>query len=295
MRLSMSPALKGHLLALITITIWSSTFIISKWLLDQMVPLQILLGRFIIAIIFLSIIHPRFKKPVSLREELLFLAIGTALASYFVFENSALQWTYSSNVSLIVATIPFMTGILSRLVYKTPFFTLHGVIGLVMAYLGVLIIIINGSQLEGVEPIGDLLAIGAAVMFAIYSVFMLKTGSAYTLIQLTRKVFVYGLVALSLMLAVIREPVIPESLTGQGFASLFYLGIVASSLAFIFWNRAIQAIGPVKTNQYIYLIPVMTTLFAAILLQEPVTWLTIAGAAMILAGLYLSEKSRSKT
>ncbi len=291
----MSPALKGHLLALITITIWSSTFIISKWLLDQMVPLQILLGRFIIAIIFLSIIHPRFKKPVSLREELLFLAIGTALASYFVFENSALQWTYSSNVSLIVATIPFMTGILSRLVYKTPFFTLHGVIGLVMAYLGVLIIIINGSQLEGVEPIGDLLAIGAAVMFAVYSVFMLKTGSAYTLIQLTRKVFVYGLVALSLMLAVIREPVIPESLTGQGFASLFYLGIVASSLAFIFWNRAIQAIGPVKTNQYIYLIPVMTTLFAAILLQEPVTWLTIAGAAMILAGLYLSEKSRSKT
>jgi len=291
----MSPAVKGHLLAFITITIWSSTFIISKWLLDQMVPLQILLGRFIIAIIFLSIIHPRFKKPVSLREELLFLAIGTALASYFVFENSALQWTYSSNVSLIVATIPFMTGILSRLVYKTPFFTLHGVIGLVMAYLGVLIIIINGSQLEGVEPIGDLLAIGAAVMFAIYSVFMLKTGSAYTLIQLTRKVFVYGLVALSLMLAVIREPVIPESLTGQGFASLFYLGIVASSLAFIFWNRAIQAIGPVKTNQYIYLIPVMTTLFAAILLQEPVTWLTIAGAAMILAGLYLSEKSRSKT
>lgn len=291
----MPPALKGHLLALTTITIWSSTFIISKWLLDQMVPLQILLGRFIIAIIFLSIIHPRFKKPVSLREELLFLAIGTALASYFVFENSALQWTYSSNVSLIVATIPFMTGILSRLVYKTPFFTLHGIIGLVMAYLGVLIIIINGSQLEGIEPIGDLLAIGAALMFAVYSVFMLKTGTGYTLIQLTRKVFIYGFVSLTVMLLISGETLLPESLNGQGFASLFYLGLVASSLAFIFWNRAIQAIGPVKTNQYIYLIPVMTTLFASILLHEPVTWLTIAGAAMILAGLYLSEQSKSKT
>ena len=290
----MSPALKGHLLAFITITIWSSTFIISKWLLDQMVPLQILLGRFIIAIIFLSIIHPRFKKPVSLREELLFLAIGTALASYFVFENSALQWTYSSNVSLIVATIPFMTGILSRLVYKTPFFTLQGVIGLVMAYLGVLIIIINGSQLEGIEPIGDLLAIGAALMFAVYSVFMLKTGTGYTLIQLTRKVFIYGIIALAVMLLISGETFLPESLNGQGLASLFYLGLVASSLAFIFWNRAIQAIGPVKTNQYIYLIPVMTTLFASILLHEPVTWLTIAGAAMILVGLYLSERSRVK-
>lgn len=291
----MPPALKGHLLALTTITIWSSTFIISKWLLDQMVPLQILLGRFIIAIIFLSIIHPRFKKPVSLREELLFLAIGTALASYFVFENSALQWTYSSNVSLIVATIPFMTGILSRLVFKTPFFTLRGVIGLVTSYLGVLIIIVNGSQLEGVMPIGDLLALGASLMFAVYSVFMLKTGAGYTLIQLTRKVFIYGFVSLTVMLLISGETLLPESLNGQGFASLFYLGLVASSLAFIFWNRAIQAIGPVKTNQYIYLIPVMTTLFASILLHEPVTWLTIAGAAMILAGLYLSEQSKSKT
>ena len=291
----MPPALKGHLLALTTITIWSSTFIISKWLLDQMVPLQILLGRFIIAIIFLSIIHPRFKKPVSLREELLFLAIGTALASYFVFENSALQWTYSSNVSLIVATIPFMTGILSRLVFKTPFFTLRGVIGLVTSYLGVLIIIVNGSQLEGVMPIGDLLALGASLMFAVYSVFMLKTGAGYTLIQLTRKVFIYGFIALTVMLLISGETLLPESLNGQGFASLFYLGLVASSLAFIFWNRAIQAIGPVKTNQYIYLIPVMTTLFASILLHEPVTWLTIAGAAMILAGLNLSEQSKSKT
>jgi len=288
----MSSALKGHLLAFVTITIWSSTFIISKWLLDQMVPLQILLGRFLIAIVFLSIIHPRFKKPVALREELFFLAIGTALASYFVFENSALQWTYSSNVSLIVATIPFMTGILSRLVYKTPFFTLKGVIGLIMAYLGVLIIILNGSQLEGVEPIGDLLAIGAALMFAVYSVFMLKAGTAYTLIQLTRKVFVYGFFALALMLLISGVPILPESLNRQGLASLFYLGIVASSLAFIFWNRAIQAIGPVKTNQYIYLIPVMTTVFAALLLHEPITWLTIAGAGMILAGLYLSEKSK---
>lgn len=144
-------------------------------------------------------------------------------------------------------------------------------------------------------PIGDLLAIGAALMFAVYSVFMLKTGAGYTLIQLTRKVFIYGFVSLTVMLLISGETLLPESLNGQGFASLFYLGLVASSLAFIFWNRAIQAIGPVKTNQYIYLIPVMTTLFASILLHEPVTWLTIAGAAMILAGLYLSEQSKSKT
>ena len=285
----MSTTLKGHLQALVTIAIWSSTFIISKLLLGQMTPLQILFSRFLIAIVFLCIIHPKFKKPVSILEELLFLVIGAALAGYFVFENSALQRTYSSNVSLIVATIPFLTGIMSMVFYKTRFFNLKSITGLIAAYLGVLVIIINGSRFEGVEPVGDLLALGAALMFAIYSILMQKTGTGYTLIQLTRKVFVYGFIVLALTLLISGQPIAPAGLTGPGIASVFYLGIVASSLAFILWNHAIKAIGPVKTNQYIYLIPVMTTAVSAIVLKEQITWMTLVGAVLILFGLYLSE------
>lgn len=285
----MSASVKGHIQALVTIAIWSSTFIISKLLLGQMTPLQILFSRFLIAIIFLSIIHPKFKKPVSILEELLFLVIGAALAGYFVFENSALQRTYSSNVSLIVATIPFITGIMSAIFYKTKFFSLKSISGLIAAYLGVLVIIINGSRFEGVEPVGDLLALGAALMFAVYSILMQKTDAGYTLIQLTRKVFVYGFIVLALTVLISGQPILPAGLNGQGIASVFYLGIVASSLAFILWNRAIKAIGPVKTNQYIYLIPVMTTVVSAIILKEQITWLTLVGAVLILFGLYLSE------
>lgn len=285
----MSTTLKGHLQALVTIAIWSSTFIISKLLLGQMTPLQILFSRFLIAIVFLSIIHPRFKKPVSIVEELLFLVIGAALAGYFVFENSALQRTYSSNVSLIVATIPFLTGIMSMVFYKTRFFNPKSIAGLIAAYLGVLVIIINGSRFEGVEPVGDLLALGAALMFAIYSILMQKTGTGYTLIQLTRKVFIYGFLVLALTLLISGQPIVPSGLNGQGVASVFYLGIVASSMAFILWNHAIKAIGPIKTNQYIYLIPVMTTVVSAIVLKEQITWLTLVGAVLILFGLYLSE------
>ena len=69
--------IKGHFFALITILIWSSTFIVSKILLNQLTPIQILITRFLIAIIFLSILSPKFVKPVSLKEEALFLAVGT--------------------------------------------------------------------------------------------------------------------------------------------------------------------------------------------------------------------------
>jgi drug/metabolite transporter (DMT)-like permease len=259
-----------------------------------MTPIQILFFRYLIAVVFLSLLYPKFSKPVSLVGELLFLAIGAALALYFVFENTALQLTYSSNVSLIVATIPFMTGALSCLFYRKRFFNLKNTAGLVTAYLGVLVIIINTGRLEGIAPGGDFLALAASLMFAIYSVLMQKTGDRYTLIQLTRKVFLYGLLVLGVLFLATGQSPIPETIDTPAVFSIFYLGIVASSLAFLLWNRAIQAIGPVKTNQYIYLIPVLTTLFSAVLLKEKITFMTVFGTLLILTGLYLSERKDAK-
>lgn len=286
----MTDKLKGHLLAIITVSIWSASFIISKLLLETLTPLQILYSRFVIAIIFLTILYPKFEKPKKLGEELLFLLIGGSFIGYFLFENSALQYTYSSNVSLMDSTIPLLTGLLSILVLKKRFFTVKSTIGLVLAYSGVVVIIINGSQFEGVEPLGDFLAFGAAVMFAIYSVVIQKIDTEYTLIQLTRKIFFYGLVVLTpiAMFNKLSYSNIPFSIPLIG--ALLFLAIISSSLAFIFWNHALKTIGSTKTNQYIYLIPIITTVLSAIILKEHITFFTIIGTLLILTGVYLSEQ-----
>lgn len=289
-----STKVKGHQFALVTITIWSSTFIVSKILLASLTPLQILMIRFAIAIAFLSIIHPRFRKPVSIREELLFLGSGAALVFYFICENSALMLTFTSNVSLIVATIPLMTGALSAAFSRTRFFTRQRIAGFILAYLGVALVIISGNRLQGIRLTGDFLALAAAVLFTFYSLFMEKTPGDCHLIQLTRKVFVYGFLVLLIVSLSRRDLTMPWPITPYMFLSLLFLGIVASSLAFILWNHAIKAIGPEKTNQYIYLIPVITTLMSAVLLSEPVTGATVAGAVLILLGLYVSDRANER-
>jgi len=285
--------IKGHFFALITILIWSSTFIVSKILLDQLTPIQILITRFLIAIAFLSILSPKFVRPTSFREEWLFLLIGTALAGYFVFENTALQHTYSSNVSLIVATIPLITGLLSMVFYKTRFLNIRSALGFVLAYTGVWMIMNRGQAAGGVGPIGDFLALGAAVLFAVYSLLMQRVTGARSLIQLTRKVFLYGLIALSVAAVIQGRPLAIRQVDGKAVLSLLFLGIVASSLAFLLWNHAIRHIGPVMTNQYIYLIPVFTTVMAAVVLKETITVRTVVGTGLILAGLILSERSQA--
>lgn len=285
----MNQQIRGHLYAVLTICIWSSTFIVSKIVLETMTPLQVLLIRYGMAVVFLSLMYPKFKVPSAIKEELVFMAIAGCLVGYFIFENSALQRTYSSNVSLIVATIPIMTGFLSMFFLGTPFLSVRNVMGFVMAYSGVAVIILNGRGLEGVAPLGDLLAFGAAVMFAAYSMLMEKTTQAYHLIQRTRKVFAYGFLMLLGIFLVGGQSFEGVGVTLPIGLSMVYLGLVASSLAFMMWHEAIHQLGPLRANTYIYLVPVVTTIVASIVLKEQVTWLTLLGTLGILAGLYLSE------
>lgn len=289
----MNLKLKGHILAITTISIWSTTFIVSKILLEQFTPLQILLIRFTMAVIFLSVLYPKFKKPASVKEELLFLLTSICLVAYFIFENSALKYTYTSNVSLIVSTIPLITGVISAIMYKTSFFNKKNMLGFVIAYAGVLLIILNGNKLMGIEPIGDFFALVASIMFAAYSIAMQRINKNYHLIQLTRKIFVYGVLILGILNLIAGESIHLQKFNAQITISFLFLGIVAASLAFLMWNKAIQIIGSVKTNQYIYLVPVVTTILSAIVIREKITVITIGGAILIIGGLYISEKAQS--
>jgi len=284
--------LKGHLLAFLTITICSSTFIVSKILLQQLEPLQILIFRYFICVIFLSIIYPKFSLPKNLKEEFFIIASAVCIAVYFVFENSSLKYTYASNVSLIVATIPIITVIFSSFLKKKRIAT-KSIIGFIIAYTGVILIILNGNSLKGVDPKGDLLALGAAISFSLYSIFLDYIHNKYHIIQLTRKVFIYSLLVLLLISLITKQSLIVNNLSLNTYLSLFYLGICASSLAFIMWNLAIKSIGSVKTNQYIYFVPVVTTIISAIVLKEKVTAIFIIGALSIIGGVYLSDNEIS--
>lgn len=287
-----SQSVRGHVLAFITQAIWSSTFVVSKLLLSELSPIQVLVSRFILATAFLSLLAPPRRRRLSLREELPYLASGTALALYFLFENSALQRTWSSNVSLVIATIPLLTGVLSMIALRTRLLQPRGLAGLVIAYGGVLLVMAGSQRFAGVSPAGDLMAFGAALMFAVYSLVLQRLPGDQSPLQTTRRVFGYVLLVLLAAAVPGGQPLLPRSLSVPAVLSLLFLGLVASSCAFIFWNTAIRAIGPVRTSQYIYLAPVMTTLLSSMVLHEQITLFTVLGTALILTGLVWTDRSQ---
>ncbi|MNC04711.1 putative inner membrane transporter YhbE [compost metagenome] len=283
----------GHLLALLTILIWGTTFISTKILLKDFTPLEILFFRFLIGYFVLLLIYSRPIRTTSFKEELLFISAGLCgVTLYFLIENIALVYTLASNVGVIVSIAPFFTAVIAHFFLEEEKFHRQFFIGFLIALAGIILIGLNGSYLLQLNPIGDLLALLAPVVWAIYSVLMRKISllKVHT-IGATRRVFFYGLLFMLPALFLFDFQLgLSRFKEISNVAHLLFLGLGASALCFLTWNKAVGILGAVKTSVYIYIVPVITVAASALVLNEKITWAILTGTFLTLIGSYISER-----
>ena len=282
----------GHAAALITILIWGTTFISTKVLLSDFTPVEILFFRFLLGLAALTLAYPRRLKTTGARQELTFAVAGLCgVCLYYLLENIALTYTLASNVGIIISVAPFFTALLSHLLSKgADRLRRNFLIGFLVALAGVGLISFNGARLE-LNPLGDLLALAAALVWAVYSLLTRRIGGyGYPTVPATRRIFAYGILFLLPTLCFFEFHFDAQRLfRPQALGNLLYLGLGASALCFVTWNFAVKSLGAVGTSVYIYLVPVVTLLTSALVLREPLTPMSALGTALTLAGLVLSE------
>ena len=294
--------LRYHLLALLVVAIWGVTFVSTKVLIGAgMHPVAIFFVRFTLAYagiwLYIALSGQKAKLWYGWKEELVFLILGISGGSfYFLTENSALAYTQATNTAFLVCSAPLFTAIFT-LIYRRfgkgrfaeglePIrlgWPLIG--GTVLALSGMALVVFDGSRLE-LSAKGDLLAIGAALCWAVYSLFMSQTSRRHGAVTATRKVFFYGLLPILPFLGGYRES-LTASVLGQPvvWMNLLFLGLIASLLCFILWNLVMDKLGNVTSTNYVYLNPVFTLLTAMALLGEHMTPLAGIGCGAILAGV----------
>ena len=290
-----------HLVAFIVVAIWGSTFVCTKLLLlSGLSPAQIFTLRFIIAYILLLVYsltknHRWFSKVW--QDEVLMFALGlTGGTLYFLTENTAMNYTTTTNTSLIVSLSPLVAALLISLFYKSLRLNNVQSVGMLMAAMGVATVVLNGHFVLHLSPIGDSLAFSAALCWGFYSLLMIPANMRYDTVFVTRKVFFYGLVAmipyylLTPDEAIIFTPAVARFFNFQILLNLLFLGCVASMACFLAWNWVLKKLGPVVATNYVYFNPVTTILFAWVVLSEQITIYFILGTILILVGMYLTEK-----
>jgi drug/metabolite transporter (DMT)-like permease len=296
-----------HLVAFVIVAVWGTTFVFTKLLLMAgLTAAQIFILRFVIAYVLLLgyavVLHLLKRRTFRLfsstwQDELLMVGLGVTGGSlYFLTENTAMVYTTTTNTSLIVCMCPLFASLLIALFYKSQ--RLHGiqVAGTLMAAVGVVAVVLNGHFVLHLSPIGDTLAFVACLCWALYSLLLIPANSRYDIVFTTRKVFFYGLASMiPYLLARPEEAAIftPSGLycfTPSVVLNLLFLGCVASMLCFLTWNWVVKKLGAVVATNYVYFNPVVTVVFAWLILSERITVYFIIGTLLILMGMFALNK-----
>ena len=283
----------GHLAAMFTVILWGTTFISTKVLLTGFQPVEILFIRFVLGLATLTAACPKRIKGTTWRQELTFAAAGLCgVTMYFLAENMALTYTTASNVGVIASAAPLFTAILARFVWKDGE-RLNGsfFLGFVVAMAGLSLISFSGAAMQ-LNPMGDLLALSAGLIWGCYSnLTRVISGYGHPVLQTTRHIFFYGVLFMIPALVCMGFRWQPERFTHPVYLlNLLFLGLGASAACFASWNFAVGILGAVKTSAYIYGAPVITVAASALILHEPVTPAIAAGTMLTLAGLVLSQR-----
>ena len=287
-------------MAFLVVAVWGTTFVFTKLLLlGGLTPAQIFILRFIIAYLLLlaySLVRGIRWLSNCWQDELLMAALGVTGGSlYFLTENSAMNYTTTTNTSIIVSLCPLFAAAIIGLFFKSQRLNRLQTIGTLLAAAGVIVVVMNGHFVLHLSPLGDALAFAACLCWALYSLLMIPANIRYDTVFVTRKVFFYGLASMIPYLIVHPELNVHLLAYRPELAwNLLFLGCVASMLCFLTWNWVLKRLGAVIATNYVYLTPVTTIAFAWCVLDEQITAWFILGTLLILFGMYLVDTRRNK-
>lgn len=289
--------LKGHIFALIAVSIWGACIAASKVALVVLKPTELMSIRIGVAIVTATAIHP---KPLGWlgwkKERLYILAAACGVTFFFFLQNTALLYTSSSNVAVFTALSPIVTALFAPLLLKVE--RPRGIfyVGCAVALAGIACTVFNSTTKLNLNPFGDFLAFCVALIWGLYAIISRKISAlGHKQIPSTRKMLIYALImALPITFAngVTAKPA--EVFQPNIIIAILYLGVLGSMISYFFWGSAIHALGSVRASTYVYFEPVVTMIVAYLLLDEAITPLALLGMALIIGGLLLTEKRFKK-
>ena len=153
----------GQVLALLCAVIWGETFISTKVL--YLSPLQILFSRFLLGYFALWCLYPHQSEKYGAKAQWLFALAGfTGTFLYFWMENVALKYTTVSNFGVSVSFAPFFSVAVGLFENPNLNLSLLFFVGSGLSFLGVLLLVFEENKSLTINPLGDSLSVGAALI-----------------------------------------------------------------------------------------------------------------------------------
>jgi drug/metabolite transporter (DMT)-like permease len=169
------------------------------------------------------------------------------------------------------------------------------IIAIGVATFGILLLMSHGdfSRLGFLTSLGDWLVLISAHTWAIYTVVTRNLSKSQHPLAITVGVLTPALIVMTIYMAFTSEWTRFTHLPARGIIALLFLAVVGLALGHWFWQEGVAKVGAARAGLYLYIEPVATTVLAIPLLNEPFGWATAAGAALVMAGVYIGQRTKS--
>ncbi len=275
---------------------WGGNFIVARAVSSSLPPLTLSFYRWVVALLVLVPLAGRevWSKRSQVRDNPGWFALvaitGTVLFHVFVYVG--LATTTAINATLLVATSPVIIPLVAVLVHRDRINVMQA-LGIAISVLGVLLILTR-ADLEVLASFafssGDLLILAAVVAWALYSVVLRDRRDDLSPLGFVLAITVLGIPILLVLYLVELATQGGFDVTPGHLLTIVYVGLFASVLAYLAWNKGVELIGAVRAGPYMSLMPVFAALLAVVFLGESLELYHVAGTVVIALGLILSGR-----
>jgi drug/metabolite transporter (DMT)-like permease len=268
---------------------WGSSYLFIKLAVDDFGTFTLVALRLIVGALLLWTVVRIARQPLPRERRIYGHLLVMAIINItipFLLITWAEQSVESSLAAILTSPVPLFAIILSSIFLHDEPMRVNGVVGLVVGFIGVVIITSRGLTGEGSSVTGELALLGAAFSYACGAVYSRRNVRGLppmipAVFQVTFAAVITGVIAL-----LIEAPwtVQPDT---EAIFSILWLGILGSGLAYLFVFRLFANWGATRTTLVAYLIPVVGIVLGYLVLQEPIDATIIIGTALVIAGIGL--------
>jgi drug/metabolite transporter (DMT)-like permease len=287
---------KIYMLMVLATFFWAGAFIAGKLSVPYIPPFTLTFLRFFFATIILFFVLKKQGNEFKLKKEHypIFLFTGIiGMFGYHVLFFLALKYTTAINSSIIGATNPIITTILSIIFLKDKL-TKKQIAGIILSFTGVFLTITN-ADMAAIRSFtfnqGDLIMIVAVIMWAAYSVFSKKVTGKFSPMILTYYSFLFCTIFIIPFVIYERPWTFLGNVPYYSYIAVIYMSIFASVMGYLIQQMAIKQIGPSKTSIFINLVPMFSILLSVLILNEALQPIKLLTALLIVAGVYICQRT----
>ena len=277
---------------LLVVLFWAGNFTAAKIAFTELDPLAFTALRFSIASVVLWGVVRWVEGPTVLPPGVLVRLIWLGVLGNTIYQwlfMAGLQRTSATKTSLILAGMPALVTLTAGML-GVERVTTGQRLAVLVATVGVVVVILGrGGSIDSGFGLGELLLLGAIVMWAAFTLLQQHWAPGISSLSLTAWTVYTGTPGLIIagIPALLRTDW--HRVTIAGWGGLAYSALLSLVLAYVFWNRGLTQLGAARTVVYNTMVPLVATVIAMIALHERPGLIHIVGGSLILCGVFLTR------